>query len=471
MHRNLKDRGGVMLMSFKPRILVAAVLLILAVCFGGGGSGAGAMNLVVQLAALAALALHRRALLEFLCQAPRGFVVVFAVTIFLPLAQCIPLPPSVWQQLPGRDLAAESLALVGHKDDWIPLSLNMRRSFIAFLALMPPLSMLVLTWRASDADRRSLLMVLVGCCVFIIILGTQQLAFGNRQLMFYAETFGSQDLQGTFANRNTAGLFVDVALCALIGLLWRSRQNPLQLAVGIVVGILLGLGLFLTRSRSSMTLVVIPAAMLMTYLWQSRHDILARRYRVIFLAAVLMVMALAASVVVGNARIQRSLSRFDSLQDARPMIWQDTQSSIARFWPVGSGVGTFDEVFQLDESLESLSPGRAARAHNEYLETALEFGIAGPILIGCWIVLIATAAWRGAHTSTDYGQRVAAGAAFLLMAFQSILDYPLRSQTLLCVAGLMLGILIARASADTKVETAMRKACSLRTVPQLESCK
>lgn len=456
MQRNLKDRADLMRMSSKPNILVAVVLLIVAVFFGGGGSGAGAANLVVQLAALAALAFHRRTLIEFFCQAPRAFTAVLAVTIFLPLVQCIPLPPSVWQQLPGRDLVAESLALVGRQDDWMPFSLNVRRTFIAFLALMPPLCMLILTWRVSDADRRSLLMVLVGCCVVMIILGTQQLAFGNRQLMFYTEAVGSQDLQGTFANRNTAGLFIDVALCALIGLVWRSGQSPLQLSVAVVIGVLLGLGLFLTRSRSSMALVMIPAAMLMMYLWNSRHALLAHRSRVIVVAAAVAVVAVFAVMVAGNARIQRSLSRFDTLQDARPGIWQDTQSSIARFWPVGGGIGTFDEVFQLDESLESLSPGRAARAHNEYLEITLESGIVGPLLVGSWIVLIGLATWRGFCKSIDRGPRVAASAAFMLLAFQSILDYPLRSQTLLCVAGLMLGILIARTSTHTSVEVAKR---------------
>ena len=451
MHRSLKDRGGASWMSSDPRILVAAGLLIAAVCFGGGGSGAGAANLVVQLAALAGLAFHKRSVLEFFRHAPRLSAIVVVVTLLLPLLQCIPLPPVVWQQLPGRDLAVQSLELVGRQDTWMPFSLNVRRTFIAFLALMPSLGMLVLTWRASDADRRFLLAILVCCGVVVIMLGAQQLAFGNRQFVLYAQGVGSQDLQGTFANRNTAGLFTDVVLCALIGLLWRPRLSVLHLLVGIVAGVLLGLGLFLTRSRSSMTLVAIPAAMLAMYLWNSRQALLTHRSRLIALTVGVAVVGISAGLLMHNARIQRSLLRFDSMQDARLAIWQDTQSSIARFWPVGSGIGTFDEVFQIDESLENLTPGRAARAHNEYLETTLESGILGPILVSSWIVIIATAAWRGIRSATDRGARVAALAVFILLAFQSILDYPLRSQTLLCVAGLMFGILIARTSAETNV--------------------
>jgi len=36
----------------------------------------------------------------------------------------------------------------------------------------------------------------------------------------------------------------------------------------------------------------------------------------------------------------------------------------------------------------------------------------------------------------------------VLLAFQSVLDYPLRNQTMLCVAGLALAFLAARRPAD-----------------------
>jgi exopolysaccharide production protein ExoQ len=432
------------------------MLLVLAVCFGGGGSSAGLANLVVQLAALAALALNRRAFLEFFRQAPRILALLVAVTILLPLLQCIPLPPMIWHELPGRDLAVESLTLIGREQRWMPFSLNVRRTFIAFLSLIPPLAILILIWRASEADRRFLMTVLVGCGAVGVILGAQQLSFGNRELVLYAQTVGSQDLHGTFANRNTAGLFADVALCSLIGLLWRRHNSALRISAGIVVGVLLALGLFLTRSRSSMTLVIIPAAMLLMYLWNYRDTLFARRSQIIVSLLGLALLALSIGLLASNGRIQRSLARFDTMQDARPAIWQDTQSSIMRFWPVGSGIGTFDEVFQLDESLENLSPGRAGRAHNEYLETLVESGVLGPLLVGGWIVIIAEAIRRSIRQSSDYGFRLAASAVFVLLAFQSVLDYPLRSQTLLCVAGLAVGILIAKGPSDENVEAGMR---------------
>lgn len=418
----------------------------MAVIFGGGGSGAGLSNLVVQLAALVAIAFHRQAFFDFFTQAPRGFAVLIAATMLVPLLQCIPLPPVVWHGLPGRDLASQSLALVGQQDTWIPFSLNVRRTIIAFLALVPPLAILILTWRASDDDRRTLLTLLVACGVFEVVLGAQQLAFGNRHVIFYAEAFGTQDLHGTFANRNTAGLFADAALCALIGLLWHRHHSSLFLGLSGGAAALLAVGLLLTRSRSSITLGIIPLTMLPIYLWSFGAQIVSKRSRIVALIVVAVILAVSTLALASNERIQHSLSRFDSLQDARPAIWQDAKSSISRFWPVGSGIGTFDEVFQVDESLENLSPGRAARAHNEYLETVIESGILAPVLIVSWMMMIAVAARTSARMAKDRGPLATALTFFALLAFQSVLDYPLRSEALLCVAGLLLGFLIARTS-------------------------
>lgn len=427
-------------------MLTAGGLLVVAVIFGGGGSGAGLANLVIQLAAIAALALNRGAFVDFFARAPREFAVLVGITLLLPLLQCIPLPPAIWHELPGRDLASQSLALVGRQEAWMPLSLNVRRTAIAFLALLPPLAILTLTWRATDDDHRALLILLVACGVLEVVLGTQQLAFGNRHFMMHAEAFGSQDLQGTFANRNSAGLFLDIALCALVGLLGRPRHSVASLGFGGGIAVVLAVGLFLTRSRSSMALFLVPLTMLLAFLWSMRGKIAATRSRVLALAGVAVVLTALATGLFFNERVQHSLSRFDTLQDARPAIWQDAQSSISRFWPVGSGIGSFDEVFQIDESLENISPGRAARAHNEYLETMVESGVVAPALIMGWVVAILLAVWSSARNATGRGVTAAGSAFCTLLAFQSVLDYPLRSQTVLCVAGLALALLTARRS-------------------------
>lgn len=422
------------------RVHQAMLLLVAALMFGGGGSIAGLLNLTVQLVALGLLALNGQVVLDFFRTAPRFIVCLVCGALLLPVVQIIPLPPMIWQSFPGRSLVVESLQLVGRQGDWMSLSLNPRRTIVAFLALVPPLAMLVLSWKLPDEDRRKLVWAVTASGAFVVLLGGQQLATGNQHFVLFAEAFGSSDLQGTFANHNAAGLFLDIALCALIGA-YPTRPRKLAWPVGgAVVGVLLLVGLVLTRSRSSMALSLVPMILLTYRLWRARKG--KRNFRRLVISAIAAASLLGVGIVglvVGNQRVQHSLSRFDKIQDPRPAIWSDTLVSIGRFWPVGSGVGTFDEVFQVDESLETITPGRAARAHNDYLEAALESGLPGIILMAGWLFAVTAICLRAARQG---GRDLVSVAVFALLAMQSILDYPLRNQTLLCVAGLMLALMI-----------------------------
>jgi O-antigen ligase len=417
----------------------AGGLLLAGVLFGGGGSAAGLANLVVQLLALAMLAVNGVAVKTFFRSAPRAISVLVAVTLLLPLLQLVPLPPAIWQALPGREFAVQSLELTGGSQVWKPFSLDPNRTAIAFFALLPALAILVLSWQSSAEDRRRLLMLVAACGLLVVLLGAQQLASGNRHLVFYAETLGSPDLQGTFANRNTAGLMLDAALVALVAVFPLRQVRAIWTLGGMATALLLIVGVVLTRSRSSMALLLVPACLAAWRWLRWRRPTWNRRLAIVIAAAVL-VLAGSAALLAGNQRVQRSFARFDAVEDEqRPLIWEDTIVAIGRYMPVGSGIGTFDDVFQADESLENLSYGRAKRAHNDFLEAALESGILGIALAAGWIAAVVR---FGVQALRRGGIGLAGVGTFALIALQSITDYPLRSQTLLCLAGLMLALLV-----------------------------
>ena len=104
-------------------------------------------------------------------------------------------------------------------------------------------------------------------------------------------------------------------------------------------------------------------------------------------------------------------------------------------------MGTFDEVFQVDESLEYISLRRAGRAHNDYIELAVEAGGFGLVVVLGWAAWIAFAAWRAVLTPQRWSALAGTG-IFVAMALQSTLDFPLRNQTMLCLAAFAL-LLIA----------------------------
>jgi O-antigen ligase len=137
-----------------------------------------------------------------------------------------------------------------------------------------------------------------------------------------------------------------------------------------------------------------------------------------------------------------SLSRFDDTDGMRAEMREDARFVAARYWPVGAGMGNFDEVFQVDESLEYVSPRRAGRAHMDYLELAIEAGVAGALLAAGWLGWALMGGWRSLRRRGAWPARAATLGVFSIAA-QSLLAFPLRSQAMLCVAALAI-VLVAR---------------------------
>lgn len=414
--------------------------LFLALVLGGGGIRHGLTNLVVQAGALAILLLWPGKIRAFLTHAPKGLIVLVAASVLLPLLQLVPLPPGLWQGLPGREMATESRFLVGAGGDWFPLTLDRGRTIVAALALFGPLAVIASYDYRSEKAAKAALAVLVAMAFLQVCFGVVQLAAGGDTLTFY-ETNREGRFYGFFIGHIASGLFMVVGLCALIGHYEMSRKTLIRTLLYLGFGLLLVVGVILTNSRSAVALLLLPAA------WAGfialRHSkTLAPKLRGFALGGALVALLGTVALFATNDRLAGTWDRYQDLEDSRPDIWEDTLVGIERYWPVGSGMGTFDEVFQVEESLEALVAKKAARAHNEYLEILLEAGIYGAGLVLAWFLYLAYAIIRGLR-SVQAPVTVAAALAGLCFALQALIYFPLRNMAELCVAGLLVALLTA----------------------------
>lgn len=427
--RGISGYGHLNLSAFFP-------LLVIAVIFGGGGVRYGLMNAAVQISAIFVLAFNSSRLIDFFLRAPRTLRILTALSFLLPLLQLLPLPPGLWSVLPGRELESQSLALVNRSDHWMTWTVNPARTLVAFIGLLAPFTILVTAYGQSRDFRHSAFKWIAALGVINILVGAVQLASGRQLLNWYGG--GNPDhLYGTFANHNSAGLFLVISLCALIGV--RTDLTLSHRMIKAALGILIVSGVFLTQSRSSIALLVIPAfQLLLQYLHRSR-DRISIRSVAMTIAPVLLVLGGLGALATGNSKVGDILHRFDDLKDGRPLIWQDTAVAIARYWPMGSGAGTFDEVFQIDESLENVNSHLAGRAHNDYLEILLENGIWGGILAIAWIIYALRLSI--AHLYRFPLHLLAPTGILIAISMQSLLDYPLRNQAIMCLAAAMIALL------------------------------
>lgn len=416
---------------------LALIYVPLLLIFGGGGTPAPIAELACQL--LAALALVGWVVLRGPDQLQNGKLLwwVLGLIVVVPALQLIPLPPALWQALPGRDLARESLALVGADQSWWPLSIAPQRTLDGLMAMLPPMLALALAASLSASGRQTLLKAIAGFALLSVAVGAGQLASaGNGPLQFYVGNDAGV-LGGFQANRNAQ---VDVLLIGLIALVaaWHERagRSRAMLAILGALALVLLLGAFLTGSRAGIALAPLALAWC---LFLVRAELFSQtslfRVRNLALAGAIGI-GLAAAAWQTRA-VQQVLLRFGFSGEYRPDIWRDTLYAIGQHWPVGSGLGTFTRVIGPAERLEAIGPVLPNRAHNEYLELLLEGGLPLALAWAAVAVLVLLALFRAlrAESGVPRAQAVFSAGTLTIVTLHSLVDYPFRSMALAGLVG------------------------------------
>lgn len=422
-------------------------LIVLAIALGGGGVVYGYRHMVIQLAALAVLAINFANVRKFISEAPRALAALLTLTVAIPLLQVVPLPPAVWQALPGRDLVVASYEVAGiPADGWFSFSVDPLRTLTAFCATLAPATLVVVGWSLPQEQRAVLVKTLVVTALVVLALGAVQLSSANSTGLLQRIEPEADVLYGTFSNRNSTGLFF-VVVAIMLAALPFGRRGPWLAASATAVAVFV-LAVVLTQSRSSMALLAVLLAFVAArggsaFLQHKRRGGSPLPGRVLGGAAVAMALVIAAltAAALSSDRVAESFERFSQVEDDRLEMWDDGAFVAGRYWPLGAGMGTFDEVFQIDESLEYVSPAKAGRAHNDYVELAIESGAVGLLVLLAWFAWLAIAVWRR-WRDEDRWLAVAAHASLVCVALQSVLDYPLRSQALLCTAAVLVVMLL-----------------------------
>lgn len=419
--------------------LLPATLLSAAVVIGGGGSPAPLTEAALEIAALFLLgiAVARGAQPLAMVRADPAWGVLLLAVILFPLVQLVPLPPAWWQALPGRGAAAAALGAAGEGGAWQPWSLLPGGGIAAGLALLPAVALAVMAAAQPAAARVRLVGLLAVLGVAAALLGLIQFMRGDaRPLSFYAAVHRGWGI-GFFANRNAQADLLAIALVAGVLLAERHREwlrAPLARA-GVAAALLLILaGGVMTGSRMGLAMLTVPVVLAVV--------LAGRRAPVLAIGAGVAALLLLA----GGTALDRVAARTHDAGN-RTEIWGDALLVAREVAPLGGGMGSFVPLYTAAERLDHVQPTIANRAHNDWLELAIEGGLPALALAAAVLALVArraAAGWRDPDPDRRLLARFA-GLTAVILAAHSTVDYPLRTLTLLSVAGLALaGVASAR---------------------------
>lgn len=363
--------------------------------------------------------------------------------ILLPLVQLIPLPPPLWQMLSGDSVARQSWQAAAIQAPWHGLSLTPRHSWNAVFALLGPIAGFLLALELSPRQaRRGALLILLGGALSAL-LGALQI-LGVARIYLY-EITNHDAAVGLFANRNHAAVLL-ACLLPLLALQLRggapSRTLHLQRGAALAGALLLIPLVLLTGSRSGLICVM---AALGAALWV--HGKLRLRIAVptmAVLAALVSGLFFLADRAPALQRLTGVAEQADLRVRAAPVIW----NGVVQYWPWGSGIGSFAEVYQVEEPQTLLGPAYLNHAHNDVLELLLTGGLPAAVMISLGIALLIHRGVNVFRPATSFGEMGAranarAGLAVVaLLLFASLVDYPLRTPILATVLAFAIALSI-----------------------------
>ena len=384
-------------------------------------------------------------------RANRGLLLLAGAWVALVASHLVPLPPALWQALPGRELAVAIDHAAGLGDPWRPLSLVPHRTLNALFALAVPLAALVLAVNCSREGLRQSVYALLAMALLGAILSLLQVIGGPGNPFYLYRITNADSAVGLFANRNHNAVFLALAII-MLGALHVMHQPPRELRKSWMVllgGMALSLVPFLviTQSRAGLALGLLALG---AWYWLQRGPKpsgQSRRGRVPLISPTVLALGVGAAglaamtwlFTAGNAleRLTRGGATDDEL---RLRIWPTTWELIAQHFPFGSGIGSFVEVYEVAEPSSTLGTSYINHAHNDWLELALTGGLPAVTLVVIGILWLLRKGLRGFASATpaDRTLRQLGWAVLGLFALASLYDYPLRTPSLATVFILVL---------------------------------
>ena len=116
-------------------------------------------------------------------------------------------------------------------------------------------------------------------------------------------------------------------------------------------------------------------------------------------------------------------------------------AAAADFAPLGSGVGTFADIYPRYEDPASVETTYVNHVHSDYIEILLETGVPGLILVALFLFWWGgrlVAIWRSPNV--DQFARAATIASAAILA-HSLVDYPLRTAAISAVFAMCLALM------------------------------
>ena len=329
-------------------------------------------------------------------------VLLLSLFLGLVLLQMIPLPsglvkvisPRTYELRSQLSVAASGGSLITNNQSLITtlsfFPFATKVEFFKWLSLAG-LFLFLLHWRLSDNGYRvtkHLLIAIFLVGVFESLYGMFEFFSGHSHILNLDYSSRISSVTGTFFNRNCFAGYLLMVIPISIGFLfsrevdqsrrlrgWRHRLSSLDgkdLLIGFGL-VLMILGLLLSASRGGIVSLFLSFSLIIFLFRNPRRGQRFSRASVLVFG-----LALLWALWIGlDAVINRFFAASEDFMAGRWIRWVNTFEILKDFPVLGSGLGTFTEVFSMYRSFHIR--GLDIQAENDFLQLASEVGLVAAI--------------------------------------------------------------------------------------------
>ena len=389
------------------------------------------------------------------------FALLFGFTIAWAAVQVLPVTPESWHHPLWRSV---NDALGGTGDGSISLNPFATRTALVRLLAYAGVFWLSLQYCRSSRRAWQAVYALAIAGLAYSVYGLIVEFSGTKMILWYDKNAYYDDLTSTFVNRNSYATYAGLTLVCASGLLLKILSENFGAYAGwkegfrrlldngavrgwvlLVAWITISTALLLTHSRGGFISAYLGLLALCVTLAMTRQVKL--RFAV-FVTGLVVVGGTFFFALGGDITDQR-LARALVQTEERPRVYELTLQAIEAAPLLGTGYGTFEEVFRFyrDPSLNNFY----ARAHNTYLENTLELGLPGAgalfLTIGGLSILTLLGVLRRRR---DAIFPCIGFAATTIVASHSLVDFSLQVPAVALTYSLLMGVACAQSFSTRK---------------------
>lgn len=337
-------------------------------------------------------------------------------------------------------------------------------SYATRLVLVQILSLLIYftaTLIFTDTPRRlrTLVRTIIFFGFFLALFGLTQSFTSDGTRVYWFRQLAQSTAFGPFINRHHFAGYMELTIALPLGLLFSGAVESFKRPLYVFAAAMMGIALIVTNSRGGIISlgaeILFLAVVAGPGLSRGQRQPRGQRIRAALvragLAFGLVVVLIGGTVAIGGSAVFTRLLGTPSAQDpttGRSHFWNVTLDVIKAYPVIGSGLGSFGVIYTRYDSRNGFL--RLEQAHNDYLQTLADGGIAGGALGLAFILILFRNGFTRRETDDKFRRGVATGAlagCFAILV-HSFFDFPLHTTA----NALLFLILAALATLDSRVD-------------------